>query len=209
LRFRIEMRVNASGQAKGSSASGGESLPVQTMKKRSGKLLIAATCVVAFAMSAPGHAIPTFQSVNCAPDEALADVGGGPKTVVCPFDIAAFPTRVSRISTHANFHARLSMGTVTMEWFDRGNSVAKWVCSAPGLYMTVSSPTGQHVNVGPADTSTAPNCSESVTPEASFASGPQLLVVTAQATTCLGNDPGQRKCPFHGFLQLQPAILPV
>ncbi len=174
--------------------------------KRLGSLIAAATCVVAFSASAPSSAA-SFQTVNCV---GVAPVGG---TITCakPFYLDDF-SRVSRVSTHANFHARISSGSVTMEWFEIEDGVhhlvARWVCNAPGLYVAARLPTGTGAEAGAADASTIPNCSEDLRPAAAFALGEQWLVVTARAQMCLGNDSGQPGCPFHGYLQLVPTIVP-
>lgn len=175
-----------------------------------GSLLAAATCVVAFVMPRTGVAAPPFANPQCS---GAVLVGQGTRTCQADFVIAE-PLRPAVLGTHANFHVPMSVGTITMRWIDIPDAddagygvVAEWTCNAIGGYASVNSPSGQRVEFGPFDAAPVPNCTERVTPQASYARGMQALVVEARAVECVTDRP-QSSCPFHGSLQLQPSILP-
>lgn len=139
------------------------------------------------------HGVATVNTTaRCAANFVLSD--------------ARFP---SDIESHANFHAIMAGGTVTLEWRDQlWNLQARFVCASPGMY--VSAGIGGHgVGAGPADLSTYPNCTREINQSAYFAVGLQTLVVTADLRQCHANDGSRSKCPFHGYLVLNPEGFPI
>ena len=180
------------------------------MKRISGVLAVA-TCVVAFVVPRIAPAAPVT-SFECA---GVAQKG---TTAICTVDfkLDGF-VRPSQFGTHANFHTQMASGSVTMEWYDLHQydahpvreRVARWVCTSPGMFVSVAFPTGGSVGTGPADLAPAPTCSEQITQQAAFAHGLQELVVTATADNCMSINRDQSSCQFHGFLQVQPASVPV
>lgn len=152
-------------------------------------------------------AAPLTRTASCL---GLAKVGAGPQTQICTFELDDTGWYPSRIGTHANFHAKLASGTVSMKWVDQsGATVASWDCDAPGLYVGSSSPTGtNHLDIGVADASTIPNCTQTVNGSVYYAKGLQTLIVTATPTTCVEDMHHPKDCPFHGYLQLNPSSVP-
>lgn len=162
-----------------------------------------AAALIALPLGAEG--VPFLsRTADC---RGVATVGEGTFECTTRFVLpdSRFP---SDFETHANFHARMADGVVIMEWYDQLLQLqARYECVAPGLYVVTKSPTGHAVEGGPADMSTYPNCRRTIFDRAYFASGVQTLIVTARAEACLGNDNSTTRCPFHGFLALDRAIL--
>ena len=174
----------------------------------------AAIVVMAVVSAFPGMAdgVPLIsETVECT---GAAPLTGATVSCSKTFEIPANESwQAAEIETHVSFHAMFAEGQVTMTWFNQHNvPVIVYTCDAKGLYVQ-QSPTGTAVGVGAGEASPHPSCriTERQNAREFFARGTQRLVVSARATTCWTNSPGQNasSCPFHGHLVMNEAGLPV
>jgi hypothetical protein len=177
------------------------------MKTRRLARLVAVACTaMVLALPATGRAAPV-ENFDC---RAVAEVGGGEFTCQRQFLLRDSRTAAD-VQTHANFHALVADGTVTLDWYDQNTTLVKRiVCRAPGLYAIVDLPGGHNVQGGPADQSTYPNChdEENDSGAQEHAIGVQTLLVRAQLNSCMANNGNRQKCEFHGFLSLTRSTIP-
>ena len=175
------------------------------MKTRTWTRSIAgALTAMAFVVPGKAQAVPVLSKI--AQCYGVAEVGPG--TTTCTSTFMLNDSRVpTEIESHANFHVLSASGSITMEWRDANqNTVATFVCNAPGLYLIVDLPGGFTAQGGPADLSTFPNCTSQVN-GAEFATGEQTLIVTARARSCIANNGNRTRCLFHGYLTLNRSTL--
>ena len=163
---------------------------------------------VAFMLAAPvgARSLPLVSKI--AQCHGIATVNAAASRCTAQFLLtdSRFP---SDIESHANFHALMAQGKVTIEWRDQLFALqARFVCESPGLYASAGVG-GNGVGGGPADLSTYPNCTREISQSAYFAVGVQTLVVTAEPRACHANDGSRSKCPFHGYLVLNPEGFPL
>jgi hypothetical protein len=162
--------------------------------------------VAAFVLPSGARAVPNSQPATCS---GIADVGGGEAVCTRTFTLteSRFP---SDLQTHGNFHATTATGRVTLEWYDQLLQLhARFICDAPGLYVRADTPFGISPQAGPADASTIPNCRREVHNSAYFAAGAQTLVVRATVRQCTEGARVVSSCPFHGYLVMNSAIVPI
>jgi hypothetical protein len=201
------MRSNVSAPDEGRGLRAKKNLPTKPMR-RIASTFAAAIFVVCSAVATPSQSAPT-SSIGCI-DAAKPN---GP-IVTCSVDflIKDF-SKPAIVGTHANFHAQMAQGNITMEWVDMSSPqphvVATWDCSAPGLYTSVGTPIGGSFGFGPADLTPLGTCTQDITSDAQFATGPQRLVVHAASDVCAMAKRDQSSCEFHGAVQFEPAVTPI
>lgn len=174
--------------------------------RRRGRMAIAVLAVAMFAFPQNASSLPIVsETAQC---QEKATVGGGEFSCTKQFLLvdARYP---SELESHANFHARMASGTVTVEWWDQLDQLqARFVCTSPGLYVSAATPTGHTVQGGPADLSSYPTCQRYIRNSVYFATGVQTLRVRATLRSCSSPDDTPR-CEFHGYLVMNRPSMPV